>query len=85
MRLTSKTKSAGLVDDLPEEAEVHEPLFLFLQVLVRAHDAAEVADARRLDPEPDGQVGQAGSFPSIAREDLAQTPVIIESNFFMAY
>ena len=51
-------EAGGLVDDLPEEVERHVPLVPPVQVLVGAHDALEVAEARRLDPEPDGEVGE---------------------------
>ena len=71
-------KPAGFVDDLPEQSGVHEPLFFFFQVLVRAHDATEVADAGGLDPEADGQVGEDGFPPFVVEEDPEQTPVVAD-------
>jgi hypothetical protein len=61
-----------------EESGVHEPLLFFLQVLIGAHDAAEVADAGGLDPEADGKVGKDGSPPFVVGENLEQTPVVAD-------
>ena len=69
----------GLVDDLLEQVEIHEPLLLLGQVLVRAHDAGQVADARRLDPETERKVGQPGLFRLVSPENLPEPPVVTES------
>src|SRR4030042_5949553 len=69
-------KPAGVVDDLPEQSGVHESFLFFFQVLVRAHDAAEIADARGLNPEANRKVGKYGLAPSVVGVDLKQTPVV---------
>ena len=72
-------ETLGLVDDLLEQLEVHEALLLLGQVLVGAHDAAQVADAGRLDPQADGHVVEAGLAAFVGAEDLAQALVVFES------
>ena len=69
-------EALGLVDDLLEQIEIHEPLLLLGQLLVGAHDAAQVADAGGLDPQADGHVGQAGLAALVGAVDLAEASVI---------
>lgn len=69
-------EAGGLVDDLREKAEVHGPLFFPGQVLVRAHDALEIAEARGFDPQAKGEVRQNRPPPFIGEEDLRETAVV---------
>ena len=71
-----KDEIAGFVDDLLEQVELHESFLAFLQVLVRAHDTAEVAEARRLDPEPDGQIVQPDLFSFIAEKNPEEAGIV---------
>jgi hypothetical protein len=57
---------SGFVDDLPKQIQVHEPLVLFFEVLVGAHDTPEVADARRFHPEADGHIIEPGLVSLVA-------------------
>jgi hypothetical protein len=69
-------EAAGFVDELLEQVELHESFLAFLQVLVRAHDAAEVAEARRLDPEPDGQIVQLDLFSFIVEKNPEEAGIV---------
>jgi hypothetical protein len=73
-----KDKGAGLVDDFPEEAKFHEPLFLFLKVFIGAHDAAKIADAGGLNPEANREIGKTDLFSFVAGEDLEKSLAVLK-------
>jgi hypothetical protein len=66
------------IDDFSEKAEIHEPLLFFLEVLVRTHNAAKIADAGGLDPEADGRIGEDGFLSFIVKKNLEQAPVVAD-------
>ena len=76
-KMDIKNEAGRLVNDLFEQVEVHIALLRLIKVLVRAHYAAEVADARRLDPEADGEIGKPGSLPFIIPKNSGQPAVVL--------
>jgi hypothetical protein len=67
---------ARFVDNFLEKPEIHEPLFFFLQVFIGAHDTAQVANARCLDPEADREIDKYGLLPFVGEKNPPQSPVI---------
>ena len=71
-----ENEAGRFVNDLFEQAEVHIALLGFFEVFIRAHDAAEVTDACRLDPEADGKIGKPGPLSFIIPKNSGQPEVI---------
>ena len=67
-----------LVDDRGEEPEVHETVVFLDHVLVRAVAALQVAAARRLDPEPDRELGDLRRPAPVGPEDAGEAPHVAE-------
>jgi cytochrome b len=53
---------ASLIDDFSEKIEIHQSFVVLFQVLVGAHDAAVIAEARQFHPKAYRQVRECFRF-----------------------